>query len=64
MNSLSSLSDIYKIVVENCVDAYNISDSARDLWLDQLVPIQMDGNKVTLATDVEFKRDTIRDFYL
>ncbi len=64
MNSLSSLSDIYKIVVENCVNAYNISDSARDLWLDQLVPIQMDGNKVTLATDVEFKRDTIRDFYL
>lgn len=64
MNSLTSLSDIYKIVVENCVKAYNISDSARVLWLDQLVPVQMDGNKVTLATDVEFKRDTIRDFYL
>ncbi len=64
MNSLTSLSDIYKIVVENCVDAYNISDSARELWLDQLVPVRMDGNKVTLATDVEFKRDTIKDFYL
>ncbi len=64
MNSLSSLSDIYKCVVENYVKAYEVSSAARELWLDPLVPVKMEGNKVVLATDIEFKRETINTLYL
>ncbi len=64
MDSLSSISDIYNLVVENCVKEYGISASARELWLDPLIPIEMKGNKVILATDIEFKRDTLNDLYL
>lgn len=64
MGSLSSLSDIYRCVVENCVEIYDISGAARELWLDPLVPVKMEGNTVTLATDVEFKKNTISGFYL
>ena len=63
-NNISSLSDIYNLVVENYVSEYNISASAKELWLDSLEPISMDGNVVTLATDTEFKRNTIISIYL
>lgn len=63
-NNISSLSDIYNLVVENYVSEYNISASAKELWLDALEPISMDGNVVTLATDTEFKRSTIISIYL
>ena len=58
-NNISSLSDIYNLVVENYVREYNISASAKELWLDALEPISMEGNVVTLATDTDFKRNTI-----
>lgn len=64
MSSLSSLSDIYNLVIDSCVKEYNISASARELWLDPLIPVEMKGNKVILATDIEFKRDTLNDLYL
>lgn len=64
MNSLTSLSDIYKRVVENCVKAYELSDTARDIWLDPLEPVKMDGNTFVLATDIEFKRDTLNSLYV
>lgn len=64
MDSLSSLSDIYNLVVDNCVKEYGISASARNLWLETLTPIEMKGNKVILATDIEFKRDTLNELYL
>lgn len=63
-NNISSLSDIYNLVVENYVREYNISASAKELWLDALEPISMDGNTVTLATDTDFKRNTINSIYL
>lgn len=63
MDSLSSLSDIYNLVIDNCVKEYGISESARELWLDSLNPIEMKGNKVILATDLEFKRDTLNNLY-
>jgi chromosomal replication initiator protein len=63
MSSLSSLSDIYKCVVENYVKAYELSSAARELWLDPLTPVKMEGNKVILATDLEFKKETIDNFY-
>ncbi len=63
-NNISSLSDIYNLVVENYVREYNISASAKELWLDALEPISMEGNVVTLATDTEFKRNTIKSIYL
>ena len=63
-NSISSLSDIYNLVVENYVREYNISASAKELWLDALEPISMEGNVVTLATDTDFKRNTINSIYL
>lgn len=62
--NLSSLTDIYKCVIENYVKAYDISTQARNLWLEPLVPIKMEGNKVILATDFEFKRDTLNSLYL
>lgn len=62
--SLSSLSDIYNLVVENCVNKYNISSSARELWLDSLTPVEITNNKVILAIDVEFKRNTINSLYV
>lgn len=63
-NNISSLSDIYNLVVENYVREYNISASAKELWLDALEPISMEGNVVTLATDTDFKRNTINSIYL
>ena len=63
-NNISSLSDIYTLVVENYVREYNISASAKELWLDALEPISMEGNVVTLATDTDFKRNTINSIYL
>lgn len=62
--NLSSLSDIYKCVVDNYVKTYEISSTARELWLDSLVPVKMEGNKVILATDYEFKRETFNNLYL
>lgn len=63
MNSLTSLSDIYKCVVENCVSAYDISNAARELWLDPLVPLKMEDNALVLATNLDFKRDTLNSLY-
>lgn len=64
MNSLTSLSDIYRCVVENCVKIYEISDAARELWLDPLVPVKMEDNSFILATNIEFKRETLNSLYL
>lgn len=64
MNSLTSLSDIYKCVVDNCVKEYDISSAARELWLDTLVPLKMENNVFVLATNLEFKRDTLNSLYL
>lgn len=63
MKSISSLSDIYNLVVENYVREYNTSASAREIWLDTLSPVDMNGNVVTLATDIEFKLSTLNDIY-
>ncbi|MCH5205017.1 MAG: chromosomal replication initiator protein DnaA, partial [Oscillospiraceae bacterium] len=64
MDSMTSLSDIYKCVVENCVKEYDLSDTARTYWLDSLEPVKMEGNTFVLATDLDFKRDTIISLYL
>ena len=63
--SLSSLSDIYRRVVDNCMEEYNdLSDSARSLWLDPLVPVKMDGGTFVLAAENEFQRDTLIELWL
>lgn len=64
MNDLTSLSAIYRRVVDNCVKEYDMSDAARELWLDPLVPVRMDSNTFVLATNLEFKRDTLISLYL
>lgn len=64
MNQLTSLSDIYRAVVDNCVKEYDLSAAARELWLDPLVPVRMDGNIFVLATNHDFKRDTLNQLYL
>lgn len=64
MKSISSLSDIYNLVVENYVREYKTSTSARELWLDSIEPIEMKGNVVVLATESEFKRNTLIQIYL
>lgn len=64
MKSISSLSDIYNLVVENYVREYRTSTSARELWLDSIEPIEMKGNVVVLATESEFKRNTLSQIYL
>lgn len=64
MKSISSLSDIYNLVVENYVREYKTSTSARELWLDSIEPIEMRGNVVVLATESEFKRNTLSQIYL
>ena len=64
MDSMTSLSDIYRCVVDNCVKAYDLSDTARDIWLDPLEPVRMDGNTFVLATDIDFKRDTLNSLYV
>lgn len=64
MDKLSSLSEIYNIVIDNCVKKHNISDTARAFWLDTLQPIERKGNKVILSTDHDFKLDTLNDLYL
>lgn len=63
MKSVSSLSDIYNLVVENFVQKYNTSASAREIWLDSLKPVEMTGTNVVLATDIEFKLNTLNDYY-
>lgn len=60
---MSSLSDIYNCVVENCMQKYNVSDTAREMWLNSLVPVKMDGNVFTFSTDSDFKRETIIALY-
>lgn len=64
MNSPSSLSDLYKMVVDSYVKTYEISDTARDLWLDTTVPVEIKGNTVILATDSEYKRNTLNELYV
>ncbi len=64
MNDLTSLSAIYRCVVDNCVKEYEMSDAARELWLDPLVPVRMDGSTFVLATNLEFKKDTLTSLYL
>ena len=64
MKDLNSLSAIYKSVVDNCVKEYDISGNARELWLDSLVPVRMDSSSFVLATDSEFKKDTLTSLYL
>lgn len=64
MNPLTSLSDIYKCVVDNCVKEYDISGAARELWLDPLVPLKMENNTFVLATNLEFKKETLTSLYL
>lgn len=66
MNSMSSLSDIYKLVVENCVKANNFSDTAREIWLDSLTPVKMDTEKsvFVLSTESEFKLGTLNSYYV
>lgn len=63
MISMTSVSDIYKVVVDNCVAQYKLSETARDMWLGSLVPIKMEGNVLTLSTDTDFKRDTLATLY-
>lgn len=64
MNDLTSLSAIYKCVVDKCVKEYEMSDTSRELWLDPLVPVRMDNNTFVLATNLEFKKDTLNSLYL
>lgn len=64
MDSMTSLSDIYNRVVENCVKAYDLSDTARNIWLEPLEPVKMEGNTFVLATDIDFKRDTLNTLYV
>ena len=64
MDSMTSLSDIYKCVVDNCVKEYDLSDSARNIWLEPLEPVKMEGNTFFLATNHEFKRDTLNSLYV
>lgn len=64
MESMTSLSDIYNRVVENCAKAYDLSDTARNIWLEPLEPVKMEGNTFVLATNLEFKRDTLNSLYV
>lgn len=64
MNSPSSLSDLYKMVVDSYVKTYELSDTARDLWLDTTIPVEIKGNTVILATDSEYKRNTLNELYV
>ncbi len=64
MSNLSSLSSIFNIVIENYIRNYDTSETSRELWLDTLTPVEMNGNKVVLATDAEFKLETLYKFYL
>ncbi len=64
MDSMTSLSDIYNRVVENCAKAYDLSDTARNIWLEPLEPVKMEGNTFVLATNLEFKRDTLNSLYV
>lgn len=60
---MNSLSDIYKVVVDNCVTQYNLSETARTMWLNPLVPVKLENGVFTLSTDVDFKKDTIEMLY-
>lgn len=64
MDSMTSLSDIYKCVVDNCVKEYDVSETARNIWLDPLEPVKMEGNTFILATDLEFKREALNSLYV
>ena len=52
------------MVVDSYVKTYEISDTARDLWLDTTVPVEIKGNTVVLATDSEYKRNTLNELYV
>lgn len=43
---------------------YDISGSARELWLDPLVPVKIEGNTFIIATNLEFKKETLTTLYL
>ena len=62
--SMTSLSDIYNLVVDNYVRKYNTSETARELWLDKNEPIELRGNVVVLAIDSEMKMSTLSQIYL
>lgn len=60
---MTSLSDIYKLVVDNCVTQYNLSETARDMWLNSLVPIKMEGSVMVLSADSDLKKNTFSALY-
>ena len=61
---MDSLVDLYNMVVDNCVEEYNIAESARTLWLDSMTIVEMKDGKVYLATDKEYKQQTINGIYV
>ncbi len=61
---MDNLADLYNAVVDNCVEEYNIAESARNLWLDSMSIVDMKDGKVYLATDKEYKQQTINGFYV
>ena len=64
MESMTSLSEIYKCVVDNCVKEHDLSETARNIWLDPLKPVKMEGNTFILATDNDFKRNSLISIYV
>ncbi len=61
---METIADIYNKVVDNCVEEYNIAESARTLWLDSMTIVEMKDGKVYLATDKEYKQQTINGIYV
>ena len=64
MESMTSLSEIYKCVVDNCIKEHDISETARNIWLDTLKPVKMEGTTFVLATDTDFKLKSLIEIYV
>ena len=60
---LDSFEEVFKHVVDYCRDKGDIGETALDLWIGKIVPVELAGNKAILSLDSEFQRGIVMSNY-
>ena len=60
---LDSFEEVFKRVVDYCREKGDIGETALDLWIGKIVPVELSGNKAVLSLDSEFQRGIVMSNY-
>ena len=62
---LDSFEEVFNSVLEYCrSNRGDISETAIDLWIGKIVPVELKGNKAILSLDTDFQRGVVIGNYL